>query len=67
MKENEFLVLVDRYKARIYHHTLYLLGNREDAEDITQETFIKAWEHRGKLCPKTARSWLLKCAQNLCF
>ena len=67
MKENEFLVLVDRYKAQIYQRTLYLLGNREDAEDITQETFIKAWEHRAKLRPKTARSWLLKCAQNLCF
>lgn len=40
MKENGFLVLVDRYKAQIYQYTLYLLGNREDAEDITQETFI---------------------------
>lgn len=67
MRKNEFLVLVDKYKAQIYQHTLYLLGNREDAEDITQETFIKAWEHRAKLRPRTIRSWLLKCAQNLCF
>ena len=67
MRKDEFLVLVDRYKAQIYRHTLYLLGNREDAEDVTQETFIKAWEHRAKLRPRTARSWLLKCAQNLCF
>ena len=67
MTEAEFLVLVDKYKAQIYQHTLYLLGNREDAEDITQETFIKAWRQRAKLRPKTARSWLLKCAQNLCF
>ena len=67
MKENEFLELVNKYKAQIYHHTLYLLGNREDAEDITQETFIKAWEHRAELRPQTIRPWLLKCAQNLCF
>ena len=67
MTEDKFLVLVDEYKAQIYHHTLYLLGNCEDAEDITQETFIKAWEHRAKLRPRTIRSWLLKCAQNLCF
>ena len=67
MTEAEFLGLVEEHKARIYQHALYLLGNQEDAEDITQETFIKAWKHRAKLRPKTVRSWLLKCAQNLCF
>ena len=67
MTEDKFLELVDEHKARVYQHTLYLLGNREDAEDITQETFITAWKHRNKLRPKTVRSWLLKCAQNLCF
>ena len=67
MTADEFLKFVHKYKAQIYQHALYLLGNQEDAEDVTQETFIKAWEHCGKLRPKTARSWLLKCAQNLCF
>ena len=67
MTEDKFLELVHEHKTQIYQHTLYLLKNREDAEDITQETFIKAWEHRSKLRLKTARSWMLKCAQNLCF
>ena len=67
MTEDKFLELVHEHQAQIYQHTYYLLGNREDAEDITQETFIKAWEHRAKLRPKTVRSWLLKCAQNLSF
>jgi RNA polymerase sigma-70 factor (ECF subfamily) len=67
MTEDEFLGLVEKYKTRIYQHALYLLGNQEDAEDVTQETFIKAWNHCAKLRPKTVYSWLLKCAQNLCF
>ena len=67
MTEDKFLELVHEHKAQIYQHTLYLLGNRENAEDITQETFIKAWENRAKLRPKTVRAWMLKCAQNLCF
>ena len=67
MTEDKFLELVHKHEAQIYQHTLYLLGNREDAEDITQETFITAWKHRNKLRPKTVRSWMLKCAQNLCF
>ena len=52
MTENKFLELVHEHKAQIYQHILYLLGNRENAEDITQETFIKAWEHRSELRPK---------------
>ena len=67
MTEEKFLGLVEKYKAQIYQHALYLIGNQEDAEDITQETFIKAWKHRAKLRSKTVRSWLLKCTQNLCF
>jgi len=67
MKEDKFLELVEDYKDRIYRHAFYLLGNSEDAEDITQETFIKAWKQRSKLRCATVRSWLLKCAQNLCF
>ena len=67
MTEDKFLALVHEHKAQIYQHAFYLLRNREDAEDITQETFIRAWEHRRKLRLKTVRSWLLKCAQNLCF
>ena len=67
MTEDEFLKLVCKHQARIYQHALYLIENEEDAEDITQETFIKAWKHRTKLRTKTVRSWLLKCAQNLCF
>ena len=43
MTEDKFLKLVHKHKAQVYQNALYLLRNREDAEDITQETFIKAW------------------------
>ena len=42
MTEDKFLELVQEHQAQIYQYTLYLLGNREDAEDVTQETFIKS-------------------------
>lgn len=67
MTEDEFLELVRKHQARIYRHALYLLRNPEDAKDMTQETFIKAWENRSKLRQNTVHSWLLKCVQNLCF
>ena len=40
MTEDKFLELVHKHKSQIYQHTLYLLKNREDAEDITQETVL---------------------------
>lgn len=67
MTEDEFLELVQKHQTRIYRHALYLLKDPEDAKDMTQETFMKAWEHRSKLRRETVHSWLLKCVQNLCF
>lgn len=67
MTEDEFLTLVEKHQAQLYQHALYLLKNQEDAKDMTQETLIKAWEHRNKLIQETVHSWLLKCLQNLCF
>ncbi len=67
MNEEEFLELVRKHQDQVYRHTLYLLKNIEDAKDMTQETFMKAWQHRSKLRQDTVRYWLLKCARNLCF
>ena len=67
MTEDKFLELVRKNQDRIYRHAFYLLKNSEDAKDMTQETFTKAWQHRMKLREETVHSWLLKCVQNLCF
>ncbi len=67
MNEKEFLEIVRMHQDKVYRHAFYLLKNSEDAKDMTQETFIKAWQHRNKIRRKTAHSWLLKVAQNLCF
>jgi RNA polymerase sigma-70 factor (ECF subfamily) len=36
-------VLVERYASRAYRVALRLLGNREDAEDVTQDALLAAW------------------------
>ena len=35
--------LVARYEKQVYHQALRLLGQAEDAGDVTQEVFFKAW------------------------
>ena len=67
MPEGVFLDLVKQYQAQIYQHALYLLNNPDDAKDVTQETFIKAWNSNAELRLETVQSWLLKCANNLCI
>lgn len=67
MLEETFLNLVKQYQAQIYQCALYLLNNPDDAKDVTQETFIKAWNYNTELRLETVHSWLLKCTNNLCI
>ncbi len=59
--------LYDIYIDRVYRHIYYKIGNKEDAEDLTQKTFLRAWDAIGKY-RKTATpfiAWLLKISNNL--
>ena len=62
-----FDTFVRRYEKSIYHYALRMVGRREDAEDITQETFVRVFECARKLRGyDTFRSWLWSIAINLC-
>jgi RNA polymerase sigma-70 factor (ECF subfamily) len=59
--------LYERYYDRVYGYCLYKLGNREEAEDATQTTFLlvlRALE-RG-VVPRLEANWLFTIAQNAC-
>lgn len=43
--ENAFKTVVDTYKNRVYNTVLPFLQNTDDAEDVTQEVFIKIYEN----------------------
>jgi len=46
-----FEELVNRYEKKIYRLGMNITGNREDAEDVLQEAFLKAFEHLPALRP----------------
>lgn len=61
----EFARLVDTYSPMIYRLGLKMLNNSQDAEDILQETFIKAYKHIGKFDGRSNIStWLYRIATN---
>jgi RNA polymerase sigma-70 factor (ECF subfamily) len=58
--------LVERYKDRLFNYLLRLTGNRDDAEEVAQEAFVKAYIHAEKY--KTIAkfsTWLYTIATNL--
>ncbi|MBD3384278.1 sigma-70 family RNA polymerase sigma factor [candidate division KSB1 bacterium] len=67
MKELYFRHLVDRYKDRIYTYATYFLGDSEQAKDVTQEVFIRFWQHLETLKMHKAKPWLFRVARNLCI
>ena len=60
--------LYERYARQIYSYCLHQLGNREEAEDATQSTFLNAFRgfKRG-VDPEFESAWLYKIAQNVCL
>jgi RNA polymerase sigma-70 factor (ECF subfamily) len=57
--------LVNDYQKEIINFHLRFVGNRFDAEDLAQETFIKAYKKLNTLkSPEKTRSWLYSIARN---
>jgi RNA polymerase sigma-70 factor (ECF subfamily) len=59
--------LYDIHLDRVYRHIYYRVGNEQDAEDLTQQVFLKAWQaidgYKKKASPFVA--WLMTISHNL--
>jgi RNA polymerase sigma-70 factor, ECF subfamily len=63
-----FRFLVERYQAEVYGLALRILGRAEDAEDLAQETFLRAFRALGRYDPtRPFGAWLHTIAARLCI
>ena len=62
----DFSVLYDLYATDVLRVCYYYLGNRQQAEDVTQEVFVKYLTARPALLEGKEKAWLLKVALNKC-
>lgn len=54
------------YAGYLFHLICGILGNRENAEDVTSEFFIKLWDIADKYVPGTGhRAWMSRIAHNM--
>lgn len=59
-----YLEAIDQHRHRILSFAHYSLRVREDAEDVTQEVFIKLWQHWQKIDHEKLGAWLMRVAHN---
>ena len=65
---NSFTILVDRYKDLVFTLALRMLKNREEAEEVAQDTFIKTYKSLDKFKGDSKFStWIYRVAYNTCL
>jgi RNA polymerase sigma-70 factor (ECF subfamily) len=66
--EAEFTQLAERHRRELHVHCYRMLGSFEEAEDLVQETLLRAWRGRERLERREwFRAWLYKIATNACL
>ncbi|SNR99399.1 RNA polymerase subunit sigma-70 [Actinomadura mexicana] len=64
----QFALITERYRRELQVHCYRMLANYEDAQDMTQETFLRAWNKRKSFKGHAAlRTWLYRIATNTCL
>jgi RNA polymerase sigma-70 factor, ECF subfamily len=65
-----FETLYTTYRPQIYQYTLHMLGDKDDAEDVTQDVFYKVYTNLVKYDPSRSTcvlAWIYKIAKTTCI
>ncbi|HEU0140793.1 MAG TPA: sigma-70 family RNA polymerase sigma factor [Bryobacteraceae bacterium] len=67
-KEEAFDRFLERFRTKIFQYSYLMCGQREDAEEVSQETLLKVFEKLDQLKePENIRAWVFRIAKNACL
>ena len=65
--QEDFRLLFDRHKRRVYTACRVFLQDAKVAEDATQETFLRAFQNLDRFSEGNFGAWLMRIAKNVCI
>ena len=65
VEEPDFAAIYERHAKDVYRFALYLSGDFAQAQDMTAETFARAWAARDRIRVDSVKAYLLMIARNL--
>lgn len=67
-RETAFLTAIERHRRELTAHCYRMLGSLQDAEELAQETLLRAWQRREESASSgTRRAWLFAIATTACL
>ena len=66
MDEQTFNDLYEKYANDVLRFSYFYLGDKQQAEDVTQDVFVRLLTNTPELVPGKEKAWLLKVAMNRC-
>jgi len=67
MKGNEFNKILAKHQQRVYSLALYILRDKHEAEDITQDVFTRLWNNFEQIELEKTAAWLSTVTRNACI